>query len=298
VQDETLDAWERWYSDRTERRTGRAPAAKTLVGYRMRLRGAQRIGGYETSEHLAISLGNRAAVVQLMDRLYARQKPVTVHGVVQALRHLGEWAVAAGLIDASEIRKDDAPSHVPQKPVQVLSQADLAKLLLYARARNLRFWMLLATLSETGRRIGEMLALRYEDLRLEATPPHFDLPFTKAKRQQYVPLTRMLREEVWTPEHVERLKREPGHLRGTDERPFPWTWKGANHHLDRLCEAAEVRCDGFHLLRHTRATRLLERGVPLHAVSTLLGHSNTAVTERVYAHCDALAFHRYVDDES
>ena len=75
----------------------------------------------------------------------------------------------------------------------------------------------------------------------------------------------------------------------------PWSLKGAYHHLDKLTEAAGVTCDGFHLLRHTRATRLLERGVPLHVVSTLLGHASSAETERVYAHADALAYAHYLD---
>src|SRR5262245_2170134 len=98
----------------------------------MRLRGAQRIGEYETGQLLAGCLGNRAEWCRLLDRLYARQATVTVSGVVQALRHYADWAVAAGLIEASEVRKEDAPSHVPQKPIEVLTENEVAKLLLYA----------------------------------------------------------------------------------------------------------------------------------------------------------------------
>jgi integrase len=114
-----------------------------------------------------------------------------------------------------------------------------------------------------------------------------------------VPLTRTLREEVWTPTNIEQLKAGVASTasmgRSVTEYPFPWTHTGAYHHLDKLTEAAGVTCDGFHLLRHTRATRLLERGVPLRVVSTLLGHASTAVTERVYAHADALAYTHYLD---
>jgi integrase len=289
--------FERWLTERTVRRTGSAPAVKTLVGYTMRLRGAQRIGGFPTAEHLASCLGDRAAVVQLTDKLYAQQKPVTVSGVVQALRHFGDFAVARGLISVSEVRKDDTPTHVPQKPIEVLTAAELEKLLLYARCRdNLRFYVLLATLAETGRRIGEMLALRYDDMKLTAEPPHFDLPFTKSKRQQYVPLTRLLREEVWTPENIEKLRSERGErLHGVDVKPFPWSYKGVEHHLKKLCAASGVECQGFHLLRHTRATMLLAKGVPIAGVSSLLGHANVATTDRVYSHVNALDFTRYID---
>lgn len=40
----------------------------------------------------------------------------------------------------------------------------------------------------------------------------------------------------------------------------------------------------FHTLRHTHASNLLPRGVPLPAVSARLGHSDTNVTARVYSH--------------
>jgi len=39
----------------------------------------------------------------------------------------------------------------------------------------------------------------------------------------------------------------------------------------------------FHDLRHTAATRLVEAGIPLHAVAELLGHSSIRMTER-YSH--------------
>ena len=40
----------------------------------------------------------------------------------------------------------------------------------------------------------------------------------------------------------------------------------------------------FHDLRHTAGTLALRQGMPLHAVSKLLGHADPAVTLRRYAH--------------
>ena len=39
-----------------------------------------------------------------------------------------------------------------------------------------------------------------------------------------------------------------------------------------------------HDLRHTAATYMLRQGIPIPTVSKILGHSNPAVTMRVYAH--------------
>ena len=45
-----------------------------------------------------------------------------------------------------------------------------------------------------------------------------------------------------------------------------------------------IKVRNFHVLRHTFATRLLERGVDFKTLSELLGHENVAVTMRIYSH--------------
>ncbi|KKW42035.1 MAG: Site-specific recombinase, phage integrase family protein [Candidatus Magasanikbacteria bacterium GW2011_GWA2_56_11] len=53
--------------------------------------------------------------------------------------------------------------------------------------------------------------------------------------------------------------------------------------LYRACARAGVRPIGWHVLRHTFASQLVSRGVPIRSVQILLGHSTVQVTER-YAH--------------
>jgi len=66
---------------------------------------------------------------------------------------------------------------------------------------------------------------------------------------------------------------------------------GAYHEPDlvsqvviRRMRKAGINEASFHTLRHTHASNLLSRGVPLPAVSARLGHSDTNVTARVYSH--------------
>jgi integrase len=40
----------------------------------------------------------------------------------------------------------------------------------------------------------------------------------------------------------------------------------------------------FHDLRHTAATLAIARGVPIKAVSEMLGHADITTTLRIYAH--------------
>jgi integrase len=68
----------------------------------------------------------------------------------------------------------------------------------------------------------------------------------------------------------------------------PW---GKNHHVRLLkaaCEQARIApAIGFHDLRHTYASLLAQAGADLLTISKLLGHADTRITSRHYAHlCD------------
>jgi integrase len=55
--------------------------------------------------------------------------------------------------------------------------------------------------------------------------------------------------------------------------------------LRRFLQGAGLPADvRFHDLRHTAGTLALRQGMPLHAVSKMLGHSDPAMTLRRYAH--------------
>jgi len=53
--------------------------------------------------------------------------------------------------------------------------------------------------------------------------------------------------------------------------------------LRAICKRAGLRRIGWHVLRHTFASHLVMRGVPLVVVQKLMGHSSIGVTQR-YAH--------------
>jgi len=71
---------------------------------------------------------------------------------------------------------------------------------------------------------------------------------------------------------------------GTTERA-PWGGSDQFRPISAACIAANIApAISFHELRHTYASRLAMRGVPMGVIAAQLGHSDTRMTERHYAH--------------
>lgn len=67
-------------------------------------------------------------------------------------------------------------------------------------------------------------------------------------------------------------------------RGQPVRYQTAYRWLAIACKTAGLPASiGWHALRHTNATELLNAGVPIEVVSVLLGHSSADITRRVYA---------------
>lgn len=55
--------------------------------------------------------------------------------------------------------------------------------------------------------------------------------------------------------------------------------------IDAACGRAGITpAVSFHVLRHTHASHLAMRGVPMGVIAKQLGHADTRMTERHYAH--------------
>ncbi len=62
---------------------------------------------------------------------------------------------------------------------------------------------------------------------------------------------------------------------------------GSSHQLRPMKEAclgARIKPAGFHILRHTYASLLAMSGAPLNVIAKNLGHADTRMCERHYAH--------------
>lgn len=135
----------------------------------------------------------------------------------------------------------------------------------------------------TGMRFGELAGLRWEDVDLDQRLVTVrrsivcgTVETPKSHGIRHVPLSAAAGAMLL------RLRRPDGPVfRGRDGEPM--TYASAVHQLRALCRRAGVRCVSWHVLRHTFASTLAMRGVPILSIQKLLGHSTVAMTER-YAH--------------
>ncbi len=69
------------------------------------------------------------------------------------------------------------------------------------------------------------------------------------------------------------------------ERMSPWGKSQQFRPLRDACTAAAITpAISFHILRHTYGSRLARAGVPMQVIAAQLGHADTRITERHYAH--------------
>jgi integrase len=138
--------------------------------------------------------------------------------------------------------------------------------------------------SEAGLRMGEVLALRWEDIDLKAgkltvmrTDWRGQVGSPKGGRERTVPLTTRLAAAL----------RELRHLRGPLVFCWGdgsrWTFTTMRAGLKRQQKRAGLRITGWHALRHSFCSHLAMRGATPKAIQDLAGHTSLAITQK-YLH--------------
>lgn len=207
--------------------------------------------------------------------------PKTICNLLSMLRASLVTANEWGLLRAiPRIRRLSVPD-----PAYRYLTVDESRRLLAAAEGKWRAFILF--LLHTGLRFSEAAALKPEDLDFDRSCPyvrvwkggHRGVPGpTKSGRLREVPLT---------PEVVQALSEHSA----DGELLFPRSDGGmmspasAAKYLYRICDHAGIKRHGWHVLRHTFATRLGATGVAVHVLKELLGHSSIKMTLR-YMHVE------------
>lgn len=171
---------------------------------------------------------------------------------------------------------------VPPQKFDFLSYQEAELLLNYSRS----IWheMILVSL-KTGLRLGELRGLDWSDINWEnatLTVRRSLCGFrniiepTKNHKVRFIPLVSSVCDVLG------RRSRKNGFI-FTDKNGEPFRKKRLYYQLNKICQVAHLRKIGWHTFRHTFASHLAMRGVPLKFIQEFLGHSDIRMTFR-YSH--------------
>ncbi|PYQ01506.1 MAG: site-specific tyrosine recombinase XerD [Acidobacteria bacterium] len=266
-------------------RVERGLAENSLVAY-----------GHDLSRLAAYARGHRKHVLDLRQRdltdfiarlreagLSARSAARAVH----AVRGLYRFAVRESRITADPMENLKAPRAVPPLP-RYLTVAQVDALLAapdVTTPLGIRDRAILEVLYATGLRVSELIGLRPADVDMGLGVLTC---FGKGRKERLVPLGRAARD--W-------MQRYAAEVRGALVRHRPasaelfLSQRGGR--LSRMGLWGIVRRHALtarvertltpHVLRHSFATHLLERGADLRALQAMLGHADISTTQ-IYTH--------------
>src|SRR6202041_3144503 len=212
---------------------------------------------------------------------------------LSCLRGFYRWLLMDKRIAHDPTENVETPSSWKVLP-KSLAESEVAEMLdrtgVAARSADadglaLRDHAVLELLYAGGLRVGEIVALRVEDLHLDQARAQVR---GKGDKERIVPLGRKAAEAL--EEYVKRGR--PALARGPMQRALflsvrgraltrQWVWE--------MVRAASGSADGSarkaspHMLRHSCATHMVEHGADLRSVQRLLGHADIATTQ-VYTH--------------
>jgi len=190
---------------------------------------------------------------------------------VQGVKAVKETALAprwldrkqrAALLRAVDKEVEDAVRRYPRLRLMYLRDAAIVKLLLFA-----------------GLRVGEIIQLRMSDITLDERKGSVVVREGKGTKRREVPLNAKARKSL-----LEYLRVRPDaemEALFLGQRNEGVQSKTIQRAVQRFAEKAGLKNVTPHTLRHSFAKALIDAGVSLEKVATLLGHSNLNTT-RIY----------------
>lgn len=192
------------------------------------------------------------------------------------------------------------PIAMEKRPgIKLPEEADLSKLEEYL-LKNLdddTCLGILVTL-HMGLRLGELCALKWENIDLEAGILHIRNNVQRVRDYgEQENRTKLLLSSPKTANSVRDIPIPPalsGVLRSCQKKPSAPLVEGAKgnwmdprtlqYRFRRILELCDIEYFKFHTLRHAFATRCIEKGFDSKSLSEILGHSNIQITLNLYVH--------------
>lgn len=222
--------------------------------------------------------------------------PKTVNSSLSVMKNIFEYARKEKHLQVADI--SDISVKQPQKPMRILSCSEQQRLSQYLCLDPSPCHLGILLCLYTGLRIGEICALRWEDicfaeqyLYVHQTMQRIQIIGSKEKKTKVViqpPKSDCSIRKIPIPDEVLQLLR-PAQRNGDAflltglERIYiePRNMENQFKVAASNCGISDVN---FHALRHTFATRCVELGFDIKSLSEILGHASVNITLNRYVH--------------
>ena len=242
-------------------------AGGTLREYKQRL---EEIETYLNNKSLTIRSTKKTDLSDYTKTLFKKcQKITTIRGKLSTFRIFCLWAFKKGYIAEVIISPDDYPKNVSVNRVKRLTNEELRIFKAYIEnlQENARaaFWLLYGS----GCRVAEAAHLRPENVTLRGKSVFIDIKDAKWGSDRCIPI---INEEAAKIVWKYRSELE------IDNRPlFRLSKRTLQGYATQFAKDTGINFH-CHLLRHTFAALLTEKGVPLTTIQYLLGHKSLGMT--------------------
>ena len=218
----------------------------------------------------------------------------SVNSIITVIQNTLKTAYSLGKVSEYVGDKIKRP-RASEKKVECFSITEQKKMEQYIlNEGNTRFFGVLLCLY-TGLRIGELLALEWEDVDMKKgelqvnKTCHYgkndsgsfgritDMPKTKSSIRT-IPIPKQLMP------HLREAKKKSRSTHIVSNGSNLISIRSYQRSFSALLKKLNIPHRGFHSLRHTFATRALECGMDVKTLSEILGHKNPTVTLNRYAH--------------
>lgn len=198
-------------------------------------------------------------------------------------------ASALGLMKDITVAVEKPKVEKPNE-IEIFTLDEIKQLLAFLQNSNIyrKYYLFIKLAIATGARLGELLALRRENVCNGYIKIDSAAHRTKGSMFITPPKTKNSNRSITIPEDLcnELLKHSGDNYVFTSKGKI-WNVETIEQAWKRILQQANIPHKRFHALRHTHATQLLANNVPLLEVSRRLGHARASTTLDLYGHAIA-----------
>lgn len=226
----------------------------------------------------------RAWVIDLVDDGLSS---TTVNRKMATLRSFYKFLLRSRLIKKDptyKLKSLKNPKRLPEFIQESTIDSVLLETIYEVTFEGQRDKMIMEFLYQTGVRLAELIGLKWSDINLIEESVRV---LGKQKKERIIPITSVLRRDIVSYQKVFEERFSNGRhsdyfiVSNQGKKSYPMLiYRTVKHYLDLF---AQTSSRSPHVLRHTFATHLLNKGADLNAIKDLLGHANLASTQ-VYTH--------------